>query len=118
VTLRNKQADFAQAVARLIQRANHLGYTVTLGEAERTQEQADLNAAAGSGISNSLHCSRLAIDLNIYDADGYVQGPAAFNRTLPLGEWWEAQGELNRWGGRFSNRMDCYHFSYAHDGCA
>ena len=116
MTLRKKQAAFAKDVGRLLIKAEELGYEVTLGEAERTAEQARANEAAGRGISNSLHCERLAVDLNIYDQEGYVSGPDAVARTEALGRWWESQGDLHRWGGRFTQYADTAHFSYAHEG--
>ncbi len=80
-------------------------YRVTLGESWRTQEQAELNAAQGIGIKNSLHCERLAQDLNFFKNGKLVATPEE------IGEWWEGQG--GAWGGRFG---DPAHFSLAYGG--
>lgn len=80
---------------------------VTLGEAFRTKEQAELYAQSGKGIKNSLHCKRLAIDINIFDAKGtYLEDSQAYEFA---GTFWESLHADNRWGGRFS-RPDGGHF--------
>lgn len=110
-----QQRLFAQLVARLILRAAEMGYEVTLGEAYRTPEQAALNAAKGSGIVHSLHCRRLAIDLNLFRAGVYLTDTESYR---PLGMWWLEQHELNRWGGNFSKLQDGNHFSMTRGGFA
>lgn len=109
-TLRQKQCRFASMVSTLIRRAEQMGYQVTLGEAYRTPEQAEVNVATGTGISNSLHCIRLAIDINLFK-DGVYLSTTEDHR--PLGEWWESIG--GSWGGRFSN-PDGNHYSLSHNG--
>jgi len=111
VTLRQKQSLFARLVADLIYKAIELGYEVTLSEAFRSQEQAAANARSGSGIANSLHCDKLAIDLNLFLGGKYLSSTESHR---PLGEWWEQQHELCRWGGRFS-RSDGNHYSLTHN---
>ena len=110
MTLRQKQSLFARLSAELILKAYSLGYEVTYGEAYRSPEEAARLAKAGLGIKDSLHASRLAIDLNLFrdgvwlkDTDGHK----------PLGEWWEQQHALCRWGGRFN---DANHYSLTHGG--
>jgi hypothetical protein len=99
-------------VALLILKAYELGYEVSLGEAWRTPEQARANAAKGTGISNSLHMDRLAVDLNLFK-DGVFLTKTEDHREL--GEWWESRHELARWGGRFT-RPDGNHYSFTHGG--
>jgi hypothetical protein len=106
------QEEFAQSVARLIQKADELGYHVTFGEAYRTPEQAALNAKSGAGISNSLHTERLAIDLNLFrdgrwitDGEGHTE----------LGVWWKGLGPMYRHGGDFKSK-DWNHYSISSDG--
>lgn len=106
-----KQHQFAWMASRLIQHAHKLGYLVALGEAYRTPEQAKLNAGKGTGISNSLHCDRLAIDLILRTKEGAYLDKTEDYRDL--GEWWEAEG--GAWGGRFK-RPDGNHFSLAYGG--
>lgn len=111
MTLSQKQQKFAQMVALLLQQAKSLGYEVTLGEAYRPPEVAQIYARDGRGISNSLHTSRLAIDLNLFLDGKYLTQTEDY---LPLGEWWETQG--GAWGGRFQTRPDGNHFSLEHNG--
>ena len=110
MTLRQKQSFFVSLVALLIQHASSLGYELTFGEAYRSPEEAARLAKAGKGIANSLHTSRLAIDLNLFKNGVYLSSTAAHK---PLGEWWEAQHPLCRWGGRFK---DGNHYSLTHAG--
>lgn len=110
MTLRQKQSLFAVLIARLIQYATALGYEVTFGEAYRSPAEADRLAKLGKGIRNSLHCQRLAIDLNLFREGRYLSSTDAHR---PLGEWWERQHPLCRWGGRFN---DGNHYSLEHGG--
>lgn len=107
-TLRQKQSRFARMLASLILQAGVMGYEVTMGEAYRSPEQAARNAESGKGIANSLHCIRLATDINLFRGGEYLSSTEDYR---PLGEWWESQG--GAWGGRFN---DGNHFSLAHEG--
>lgn len=111
MTLARKQAEFAQAVGRLLAYVATLpGYAVTFGEAYRTREQAALNAAAGRGIADSVHTLRLAVDFNLFIGGVYQTRSEAYK---PLGEYWETLHPAARWGGRFG---DGNHFSFEHRG--
>jgi len=112
LTLRQKQSLFVKLVAKLIDFAYEEGYELTFGEAWRTPEQAALNAAAGTGISTSLHTERLAIDLNLFKHNKFLTDTESHR---PLGEHWERLHPLCRWGGRFT-RPDGNHYSLEHDG--
>lgn len=107
-TLVDLQNKFALMTAQLINKANELGYQVSLGEAYRTPEQAALNAKKGTGIKKSLHTERLAIDINLFKNGQYL---ALADDHRPLGEWWESIG--GAWGGRFG---DGNHYSLAYGG--
>lgn len=100
MTLRQQQSLFVALIAKLIDHAYACGYELTFGEAWRTPEQAKLNAASGKGIANSLHIDRLALDFNLF-RDGKFLSSTEDHR--PLGEWWEQQHPLCRWGGRFKD---------------
>lgn len=89
-----------------------MGYGVTFGEAYRTPEQAALNAAKGSGISNSLHTERLAIDLNLFKDGRYITDGEGHRE---LGAWWKTLGPMYRFGGDFK-RADWNHYSISPDG--
>lgn len=113
MTLREKQSAFALLVARLILEAERHGYQVTLGEAWRSEQEAARLAKLGTGIARSLHCDRLAIDLNLFK-DGVWLKTTEAHRAL--GQWWEAQGTVavpTVWGGRFN---DGNHYSVSHNG--
>lgn len=113
MTLRQKQSVFVRLVAMLILRVYREGFELTFGETYRTPEQAALNAKNGTGIKNSLHTQRLAIDLNLFRAGVYL---SSGREHQPFGEWWE---ELSTpeysctWGGRFG---DPNHYSISHGG--
>jgi D-alanyl-D-alanine carboxypeptidase-like protein len=109
------QEQMAQDAAKLIQQAALLGYTVTLGEAWRTPQQAQANAAAGTGISNSLHIQRLAIDLNFFKSGIWVTDGS---ELADVGAWWKSLGSDHYWGGDFVTRPDGNHFSISPDGGA
>ena len=114
MTLRQKQSVFALLVARLIQKADAMGYEVTGGELYRSPEEAARLAKAGKGIAKSLHTSRLAIDLNLFKDGKYLSSTESHR---PLGEWWEslgaAHGVTTAWGGSWG---DGNHYSLAHEG--
>jgi hypothetical protein len=59
------QEAFLLNVCKLVNYIFDNGYTCTGGELFRTKEQAEIYASQDKGIVNSLHCRRLAIDLNL-----------------------------------------------------
>lgn len=101
MSLRNKQAQFAQAIAVLIRKADELGYQVTFGDAYR-------DPRCPYGHTKSLHQQRLAVDFNVFREGKLLE----FGEQYPdLGEFWESIG--GTWGGRFE---DGNHFSFEHNG--
>ena len=103
-----KQAIFADNVSKLLNYMFACGMKPTLSEAYRTPEQAALNAKDGKGISDSLHCKRLAIDINLLDKDGnYLIDKDDY---ALFGEFWLALHPFNRWGGDFVHLVDSNHF--------
>lgn len=129
--LGQKQRLFARLYAKLILHAFELGFEVTLGEVVRGEQQAQYNSLhcrcckqaqaahpraecpgkfRAIGIYDTLHRKRLAGDLNLFTNGHYLTSTDAHR---PLGEWWETQHELCRWGGRFG---DGNHYSIAHAG--
>ena len=104
------QRKFAGMVGTLLTRIYRNGYECSFGEAFRTPEQAHLNALAGEGISNSLHCIRLAIDLNLFKDGVFL---TSVDDYRGVGEYWESIG--GSWGGRFEP-PDADHFSLAYGG--
>jgi hypothetical protein len=113
MTLRQKQSKFAFLVALLIMKADQLGYEITLGEAWRSPEEAKRLARLGKGIINSLHCDRLAIDINLFRKGKYLTSTESHRM---LGEWWESLSTHEytcHWGGHFG---DGNHYSVGHGG--
>lgn len=109
LTLGQKQRLFAVMAAKLILKAQEMGYEVTLGDAYRDPRVfGAIGVRQGYGESRSAHKQRLAIDLNLFKDGAYL---ADTEDHRPLGEWWESQG--GAWGGRFN---DGNHYSLEHDG--
>lgn len=113
MTLGEKQRLFTRLVGLLIEYAYQQGYELTLGEAYRTPEQAALNLKKGTGIFNSLHTQRLAIDLNLFKDGKYLTSSEAHK---PLGDYWKTLSAGCCWGGDFSPKADGNHYSIEHEG--
>ena len=102
------QRLFARDTVLLFQYINEEGYSFTYGETMRSPEQAEIYAKSGKGIINSLHCKRLAIDINLFNEKGeYLDSSEAY---LKFGCFWERLNPTNRWGGNFKSRPDGNHF--------
>ena len=115
MTLIEIQQAFTKLVAALILYAHEKGYGFTFGEALRPPELAKLYAKQGKGIRNSLHCIGLAIDLNLFKNNQYLDSTEAHR---PLGEYWESlarPGLTTVWGGRFK-KPDGNHYSIEYQG--
>ena len=93
------QSEFLTLIAKLILHANDLGYQMTAGDAYR-------DPRVTYGHPNSTHRKRLAMDLNLFRDGKYLDKT---NDHKALGEWWEKQHPLARWGGRF---QDGNHYSF------
>lgn len=110
-TLRQLQVRFAKLVPRLIDKAFALGFEVTLGDAYRDPRvHGEMGVRKSYSHPKSAHKVRLAIDLNLFRDGEYLEGSEAHRK---LGEWWEKQDELARWGGRFD---DGNHYSMEWEG--
>lgn len=112
-TLGQKQRRFLPLLAKLIDFAYAQGFELTVGECYRSPEQAALNAQHGSGIANSLHILRLAIDLQLFKEGVYLTDSAAYKS---LGEYWKTLDPEAAWGGDFKTRVDGNHFSLSYGG--
>lgn len=111
MTLRELQSEFASLVPRLIDKAFELDYDVTLGDAFRDSRAfGALGFRVAYGHPKSAHKVRLAIDLNLFKDGVFLEGTESHRR---LGEWWEQQHPLARWGGRFE---DGNHYSFEYNG--
>jgi len=108
MTLRQKQSKFARMIAELLREAHARGYEVTLDEFYRPPETAALYESQGRGSKNSLHCIKLAADINVFKNGRLLKA----KEYEPLGVFWESIG--GSWGGRFKSLPDARHFSLAH----
>jgi hypothetical protein len=108
-----KQFQFSRLVARLIQRANEMGYELSLSEAWRPEFTAAKYKEMGIGIENSLHRLKLAIDITLFKDGKMLKYSEEYKE---LGEWWENESTDQYrlcWGGRWK---DGCHFSMEHHG--
>lgn len=109
MTLHEKQSKFVLMIAKLIYKAESLGYELTFGDAYRDPRVFGiLKEKKGYGEASSCHKLRLAIDFNLF-INGVFQTTTEAHR--PLGEYWESLG--GSWGGRFN---DANHYSLEHEG--
>ena len=107
VSYLDRQFIFTQNISKLIQFIYSTGYKCTLGETFRSREQALIYAKLGKGISDSNHCYRLAIDINLFDKKNeYLHDTKEYE---VFGEYWEKLNPFNEWGGRWI-RSDGNHF--------
>lgn len=113
LTLGEKQELFMRLLPRLIDRAHALGFDVRGGDLFRdARVHGAFGVKRGYGKARSCHKLKLAVDLNLF-RDGVLLSLTEDHQAL--GEWWEKQHELCRWGGRFG---DGNHYSLTHDGAA
>lgn len=110
MTLRQRQSLFARLLSDLIKEAFARGYDVTMGECWRSPHEAARLSKTGKGIKKSLHCDRLAVDLNLFK-DGTFRTKS--EQYAEMGEYWESLHPDCRWGGRFS---DGNHFAITYQG--
>lgn len=132
------QKEFAAHAALLVLRINGTeGCACVLGEAKRSDEQAEINAIGEQGraevaslirakypglaekivnngkafgIRNSAHGNKLAIDLDLF-INGIYRGDNDAHKQF--GDWWKLQHPLARWGGDFK---DGNHYSLEFNG--
>ena len=111
MSLRQTQSAFARLVPRLIDKVFELGLEATLGDAFRDHRvHGAIGVKLGYGHSKSGHKQRLAVDLNLFKEGKFLDSTEAHRE---LGEWWEKQHPLARWGGRFN---DGNHYSFEYGG--
>lgn len=114
MSLEQMRLAFTANVTKFLTWCEVNNYSIAIDQVKRTQAEADLNAASGAGISNSLHLLGLAIDLLLYDKNGnYLTDKASYQ---PLGDYWKTLDPLNRWGGDFTTHIDSDHFSMTYNG--
>lgn len=115
MTLIEKQQLFSKMVALFINDLSERGYAVTLGEAFRPLLVAKMYADQKTGIINSNHVSRLAIDLNIFLNGKYLLSKE--DLLIPGKLWKSYSTDMVEcvWGGDFEE-PDSDHYSFSHNG--
>lgn len=109
--LGEKQELFMELLPHLLLKAQELGFRIRGGDLFRDPRVfGHIGVKKGYGRSRSSHKLKLAIDLNLFLNGVYLERTEDHRE---LGEWWEEQHELCRWGGRFD---DGNHYSLEHDG--
>jgi len=109
--LGEKQELFMRLLPRLLDKAHSLGFEIRGGDLFRDPRLHGVHGEKlGYGHRKSCHKLKLAIDLNIFKDGAFLQKTEDHKE---LGEWWESQHELCRWGGRFN---DGNHYSLEHNG--
>ena len=97
--LGEKQELFMRLLPRLIDKAHELGFEIRGGDLFRDpRAHGQMNVKQGYGAPNSCHKLKLAIDLNLFKDGAFIQTTEGHRE---LGEWWEQQHELCRWGFSF-----------------
>lgn len=109
--LGEKQELFMSLLPGLLNHILSLGYQIRGGDLFRDPRvHGALGVKMGYGHPRSAHKNKLAIDLNLFK-EGKFLGTTEDHKEI--GEWWEKQHELCRWGGRF---QDGNHYSLEHEG--
>ena len=98
-TLRQKQSRFVLMVARLIEHADSLGYSMTFGHAWRSP-------ACTVGSEVSLHRDRLAVDLNLFKDGVWLKDGSGHDE---LHVFWSSIGGAER------IQNDLNHYSLEHE---
>ena len=103
-----QQNDFLHDVVKLLQFCWKRNYLVTGGELWRTMDQQGLYYARGKTTTlHSLHCRRLAIDLNFFRDNLWVNEKSELQE---VGDYWESLNKRNKWGGNWQSFIDVSHF--------
>lgn len=114
MTLGQKQEKFSRFLGQLLAFAyahpSKIG--VRMGECYRPPEMAEIYAAKGMGIKNSLHTQKLAVDVFLSMGGQFLTGGEPYKI---LADYWKSLDPDCCWGGDFTRR-DVYHYSLRHNG--
>lgn len=109
--LLNLQFAFSRLIPRLYDKAFALGFEIAQGDAFRDPRvHGAIGVKMGYGHKSSAHKNKLADDLNLFKDGVFIDSTEGHRE---LGEWWEKQHPLARWGGRFG---DGNHYSFEYQG--
>ncbi len=100
MTLLEKQQQFMRMLPELLNHLHSLGYEATGGDLYRDER-------CGYGHENSLHKSRLAIDINLFRQGRYIKGEEGH---VLLHAYWQLLGGAKMIEG------DANHYSLEHAG--
>lgn len=99
--LGKKQELFMRLLPRLIDKAHEMGFEIRGGDLYRSPlVHGEYGVKKGYSSAYSNHKLKCAIDLNLFKNGKFMQKTEDHKE---LGEWWERQHELCRWGGRFND---------------
>jgi hypothetical protein len=105
------QELFMLLLPRLLDYIHDQGYRLRGGDLYRDPRVfGEIGERLGYGHPRSGHKRRLAVDFNLFKDGVYLNKTEDHQK---LGEWWEKQHSLCRWGGRFE---DGNHYSLEWDG--
>jgi len=108
MSLVNEQWAFVKDLAKLILKAEEMGFMLTGGELQRPIEMQELYIKRKKSMTmRSNHLRRLAQDYNIFHNNTLCYDKA---KLKPLGDYWESLHPYNRWGGNFKSILDTPHF--------
>ena len=95
------QRLFARLSVSLLQHILEVGYEFTYGDAYRDPRVfGEVGEREGYGHPKSGHKRKIALDINLFKDGVYLDKT---EHHTEIGEWWEKQHELCRWGGRFED---------------
>ena len=104
MSLGRQQEAFSKDLAKLLIKAEELGYGVRIGEVYRTIEQQQIYIKTGrSKTMNSMHLKKCAADLH-FTKGGVLMYPEE------LGRYWESLDPLNKAGMFWKSFKDSPHF--------
>lgn len=105
------QREFARLSVGLEQHILDSGYEFARGDAFRDPRVfGEIGIRKGYGHAKSAHKLKLALDINLFKDDVYLDKT---EDHAIFGEWWEKRHPLARWGGRFN---DGNHYSFEYNG--
>jgi hypothetical protein len=116
--LGKRQELFMECLAQFLPWLLANGYKIRGGELQRDPRIAAMNAAAGTGISSSVHIDKLAIDLNLFRNGVFLDKT---EDHAAAGAKWKSLHPLCRWGGDFKDsrgrpKPDGNHYSVTYAG--
>lgn len=114
-----KRIKFGRLLGKLLTWLTQQNQLFSVEEVKRSKEQAQVNAASGAGISNSLHLNGLAVDINLFKPDGSYCDKVEDYKAA--GMFWKSLDPDCCWGGDFKKanglpKPDADHFSITYQG--